>query len=445
MALSLSKLSWLLRRLNKQVWFRVTAFAVLGLATAVASVALKPFIPSDLSVKIGADSVDSILQILASSMLSVTTFSLSILTAAYATAGGNASPRVVRLLVEDGTSQTVLSTFIGAFVFSLVGIILLQTGVYGRSGRLILFGATLLVVLIVVISLLRWIAKLGLLGRVEDNLTRAEKAAHEALAERLAKPWLGGNRMIGAPPLDAVPLFSDRIGYLQYCDVPRLSQIATDHGLTLYLSVSAGDFVHTSLPLLHVLGLPEDPDGADPLRRQLLAAHTIEPQRSFDQDPRHGLRVLSEIAQRALSPGINDPGTAELSMGRMVDVLGQWTGPVEPELLYPLIWVPSLDAGEMLQIAFAPIARDGAANIEVQTVLQSSLLALSKIAPEVFAAEALKLSKLALVYSDPAIPVPAQRESLARLSGQIADLAQRAGSSEHVDSAPRFDGIAEKL
>jgi uncharacterized membrane protein len=445
MALSLSKLSWLLRRLNKQVWFRVTAFAVLGLATALASVALKPFIPSDLSVKIGADSVDSILQILASSMLSVTTFSLSILTAAYATAGSNATPRVVRLLVEDGTSQTVLSTFIGAFVFSLVGIILLQTGVYGLSGRLILFGATLLVVLIVVISLLRWIAKLGHLGRVEDNLTRAQKAAHEALAERLAEPWLGGNRMMGAPPLAAVPLYSDRIGHLQYCDVPQLSQIAEDHGLTLYLSVSTGDFVHTAQPLLHVLGLPEDAESADPLRAELLATFTIAPQRSFDQDPRQGLRVLSEIAQRALSPGINDPGTAELSMGRMVDVLGQWTGAVEPELRYPSIWVPSLEAGEMLQIAFAPIARDGAANFQIQTALQSALLALSQMAPEVFSSEALKLSKLALVYSGSAIPVPAQREALVQLSGRIADLAQQDEAREIVDSVQQYDGTAEKL
>lgn len=445
MALSLSKFRWQLRRLFRKVWFRVTSFALLGLATALASVALKGAIPADWSVKIGADSVESILEIMASSMLTVTTFSLSILTAAYASAGGNASPRVVKLLVEDGTSQNVLATFIGAFVFSLVGIILLQTGVYGQSGRLILFAVTLLVVLIVVISLLRWISKLGLLGRVEDNLMRADIAAHEALSERLAEPWLGGNRMIGAPPVAAAPILGDQIGYLQYCDIPRLSQIATDHRLQIYLSASPGDFVHTGRPLLHVLGLPADPEDADRLRDALLAAHTIDGSRSFDQDPRHGLRVLSEIAQRALSPGINDPGTAELSMGRMVHVLGQWTGPVEPDLRYPAIWVPALEAGEMLQIAFAPIARDGAANFQIQSVLQSALLALSQMSPEVFAAEALELSKLALGYSGAEIPVAAQQEALQRLSGQIADLAQAVATQKTVDWPQRNDDIAEKL
>ena len=81
------QLRWRLQELSQRVWVRVTAFAVLGVMTAVAGFAVKGLIPGDLPAKIGADAIESILQILASSMLAVTTFSLSILTAAYAAAG----------------------------------------------------------------------------------------------------------------------------------------------------------------------------------------------------------------------------------------------------------------------------------------------------------------------------------------------------------------------
>ena len=40
----------------------------------------------------------------------------------------------------------------------------------------------------------------------------------------------------------------------------------------------------------------------------IAATFVIGGSRVFDQDPRFGLLVLSEIASRALSPAVNDPG-----------------------------------------------------------------------------------------------------------------------------------------
>src|SRR5690606_41571550 len=70
----------------------------------------------------------SLLNIIASSMLAVTTFSLGVMTAAFSAATTNVTPRATRLLMEDDLTNNVLSTFIGAFLFSIVGIIVLKTG-----------------------------------------------------------------------------------------------------------------------------------------------------------------------------------------------------------------------------------------------------------------------------------------------------------------------------
>lgn len=48
---------------------------------------------------------------------------------------------------------------------------------------------------------------------------------------------------------------------------------------------------------------------------QIARAFLIGDERTFDDDPRFGLVVLSEIASRALSPAVNDPGTA-------IDIIG---------------------------------------------------------------------------------------------------------------------------
>jgi uncharacterized membrane protein len=45
------------------------------------------------------------------------------------------------------------------------------------------------------------------------------------------------------------------------------------------------------------------------------------PERTFEQDARFALRVLADIAIRALSPGVNDPTTATQTLDRIDSLL----------------------------------------------------------------------------------------------------------------------------
>lgn len=107
----ISRWSWLLRQLKRRLWFRASLLSVLAVATALAAILLEPFIPRDLSARIGAQAVDDILNILASSLLAVTIFSLSTAVSAYSAATSSVSPRATKLLIEDVTTQNVLATF----------------------------------------------------------------------------------------------------------------------------------------------------------------------------------------------------------------------------------------------------------------------------------------------------------------------------------------------
>ena len=175
-----SRWLWHLSQITRRMWFRASLFSILAVVTALAAIVLAPYIPSDLPTKIGADAVDNILGIIASSMLAVTTFSLSTMVAAYSAATSNVTPRATRLVMEDTTTQNVLATFIGSFLYSLVGIIALSTGAYGSTGRVVLFVVTAGVIVLIVVTLLRWIDHLSRLGRVTETTERVDHHGHRA-------------------------------------------------------------------------------------------------------------------------------------------------------------------------------------------------------------------------------------------------------------------------
>lgn len=152
---------WLATRIAKRLWFRATLFSLLGVVTALLAMVFKDAVPVSLPARIGADAVDKILGIIASSMLAVTTFSLSTMVSAYSAASSGVTPRATSLVMEDATTQNALATFIGSFLFSLVGIIALSTGAYGTQGRVVLFTVTIAVVVLIIYTLLRWIDHLS--------------------------------------------------------------------------------------------------------------------------------------------------------------------------------------------------------------------------------------------------------------------------------------------
>ena len=413
----LTRWRWRISQLSREIWVPVVGYAALGVGTAFLSIPVAPFVPDGLATAIGADAVDEVLSILASSMLAVTTFSLSIMVSAMAAASANATPRSTRLLREDRTAQNVLATFVGAFLFSVVGIVALHAGLYQAGGKPVLFVAAVVVIGLVVAALLRWIVHLTTFGRMADTLDRVETAAAEALAARVADPYLGGLRAEGPVPDHFTPVRAEIAGYVEHVDVAALETIAGTIGATLRVAALPGAFVHPGAPLVWRSGGMLDENQETELR----TAFSIGLSRSFDQDPRFGLIVLTEIASRALSPAVNDPGTAIDVIGRLLRVLSLWTEPAEPVQRYRNVLVPPIRVSDLLEDAFLPIARDGAGLVEVQIRLQKALAALVMMAPDVFGPSAAGMAERALGHARTALSQTTEVHGIAALAGATID------------------------
>lgn len=368
----------LLGRVARKIWFRAALFSCAGIGLALASRIMAPMMPEAFSVNLGQGSVDNILEILASSMLAVTTFSLTAMVQAYSAAATLGTPRATQLMLADPTSQNALSTFLGGFLFAIVGIVALSAGYYDATGRIILFLGTIVVIGVIALTLLRWISHVTAFGRMHDVIDRVEEAATEAMRGFAIAPTLGG-RSARMAPGEAIPVRPDEAGYVVFVDTGKLARLAEGHDLDLYLEALPGTLAHPGRPLLLAEGEVDNP-----LRDALVGAFSIEQHRTFDQDPRFGLISLAEIASRALSPAVNDPGTAIEILNSTHRVFLALLDPpdVDPPDPLPRIFVSRPTLAELVEAAFRPIARDGAKMVEVQIRLQKTLAALAAVAPD---------------------------------------------------------------
>lgn len=368
-----------LARLPRRIGFRLALFTVGALALVVLAAWAAPMLEDALSFDFGQGAVANLLQILATSMLAVTTFSLTAMISAYAAAAQGTTPRATQLLIADTTSQNALATFLGTFVFAIVGLVGLSIGGFGPGGKSVLFAGTLVVIALVVVTLLRWIHHLTTFGRVPDVIDRVESAATDAVRAFALSPHLGGVAPVAVP--DGASAVSARsAGYVTGVDMGRLQQMADAAGVTVHVDVLPGAFVGLGADLARVTGGGAD---ADVLER-MCGCFRVESHRTYEQDPRLGLVALAEIGSRALSPAVNDPGTAVEVLGAITRVMTVLftQGPDSEDVRHSRIHVPQVSVEDLIEDALRPLARDGAAQVEVGLRVQKVLSELARIAPD---------------------------------------------------------------
>ena len=419
-----SRWKWLLIHYGRQLWVRALLFALVGLLSALAAAVISPIVPAGWAAAVGADSLDNILGILASSLLAVATFSLSTMVAAYGSASSGTTPRVVQLLMADSRVQNAIATFIGGFLFSLVAIIALATGLYGEDGRIVLFAVTIVVAALIVITFIRSIEHVSRLGRVSDAIDRVATTATRVLSERRADPWLGGQPR-GGRLRPGFPLFTDRIGHVQHLDMAALQAVAAAADGEVHVEALPGKFIDPSRPIAWTSFAPDDA-----ARDRMRDAFTIDRHRSYDQDPRFGVVVLAEIGAKALSAGINDTGTAIEVLSALVRVLAAWLAPADqPEVRFDRVFLPEVAIEDLFEAAFYAIGHDGAAALPVGIKLQKTLAILARLGDERAVAAARHQSHLALARAKLVLRLPDDVERLAATAVELRQPAVRTASS----------------
>ena len=283
----MTKTEYLFRELRSSLWVKP---AIMGLAAAgwvTIAYLFAEYLPDKLKIGIEREILINLLGIMASTMLTVATFSVAAMVSAFGSVATTATPRATRIVMADRTTQNSLTSFLSAFIYAIVALVAISLGnYYGPGGRLLLFAGYCIMVGWVLISFVRWVDRVSKLGRMGDTLERVEEACREPFSSPDAMGTLGAKKA-GDHEISGAMVKSDVIGYVQNIDVEALDEIAGELGTTIRVLERPGAFVdpHNSLVVVADRDSLED-EIAERIRNCFVLGDT----RRVDLDPR--LRVL---------------------------------------------------------------------------------------------------------------------------------------------------------
>lgn len=428
-----NRLQFLFNRLRERLWVKPLIACILSVG-GVLLAQLADSVPIDWKVpEIAQGSVVDMLKIIAASMLGVATFAVASMVSAYASTGQSATARAFPLIVADDVSQNALSIFVGAFIYAIIALSATTNDYFGKAGRFTLFVLTLLTIVAVVLVFVRWVDSIARLGRLGAVIAKVEKATEDAMKRRQNEPWLGGVALRDAPL--GVPIHTERIGFLQRVDTDLLQRCATRHKLRISLAALPGASIVPSRPLAHLINDGVDSTAPDPA--EIEKAFVVGPLRQFDDDPRFGLVVLAEIGCRALSPAINDPGTAVAVLGTLHRLFALWARQAEAaEPACDRVSVPCLVLDEMVEQSFTAIARDGAHLVEVALQVQRVLGELGACDDAATRSAARRHADLALARAERALDFAPDLAQVRRCHASYGELASARASGSLQSSLP---------
>ncbi|MEO5651686.1 MAG: DUF2254 domain-containing protein [Marmoricola sp.] len=324
----------------------------------------------------GATGARSLLSTIAGAMISVTGLVFSITIVALQLASSQFSPRVLRTFLDDRIPQNALGVFAASFLYALTVLRSVIEGTSARSETVPQLAITMAYVLVLgsVAMFLWFIHHITLSISVGSVITEIGLETRAMLGRRTGDE--------SAAPGEARPLqpygeqsvaVAVSSGVLDVIDVATLCRVARQHDVRIEVLHRLGTFVPEGAPLAMVHGGAATEDWDTLVSRGLELAS----ERSMRQDVSYGLRQLVDVAERALSPGINDPTTAVQVIDQLHDLLrrlgaGRDLDGLEADAdgVVRLVTRP-WGFGDLLDLAVDEIAHWGADGIQVPRRLEA--------------------------------------------------------------------------
>jgi uncharacterized membrane protein len=331
------------------------------------------------------DSARSVFAAIAGGLITSITLVLSMMLVAVQLASSQFSPRTLRNWLGNRTIQHAVGFVLGTTVFCLLA--LRSTRSFGEDENAVVPHLTVLAA--VALAVMSLVAVVRTVDHIAHSLqvgTVADRVAAETIGviERFYRPEPGSIQVgvdSGAVrangsidvPIGATALEASTAGWVQQVDVDVVIDALPEHS-TGYLTATVGSFITDCSPIMWVAPPPSDPAAC---RTAMLEAFAFGDSRTMQQDLEFGIIQLTDIAVRALSPGVNDPSTATDVIAHLGNVMtALWERPalstthrsgtrtlVRHRPTHP----------ELLDRAFSPIIHYGSSDRQVVSTMRQVL------------------------------------------------------------------------
>jgi uncharacterized membrane protein len=306
------------RYLRESLWVLPSLGGVLGWTLGLLATDLGAVTDASTRWQYSASTAEAVLAAVVAASVGLVGFVVTVSVLIVQMATGTFSARYMRIFYRDWAFKAVLGVLIGAFTYSYTLMRHVEVDNVPNLG-VTLAGTFLgLGILLFVIFLDRAIHRLRPVAVAALVAKAGRRALHEVLAEA-ARP--DAPAVVPAPyhspgePVLVVTML--RGGAIQAIDVRGLGKWAHANDSLVVLRHPVGDFVSAGAALIEVYGHDPGPGAEDRLRAMV----ALGVERTIEQDPAFAVRIMVDIAIRALSPAVNDPTTAVQVLDHLEDLL----------------------------------------------------------------------------------------------------------------------------
>lgn len=332
----------LIDSLRTQLW----PIPLIAVAVAAVLGQVVPFIDGllddDVSVSLsgllfggGPEAARSLLETIASSMITVTSLTFSLTVVTLQLASSQFSPRLLRTFTRDRFVHNTLALFLATFVFALTVLRSIRVETSAGPGFVPEIAVTAAFVLAIasVVGLVLFLAHLSRQIRVETMLRDVHREVDQTLDQVF--PTRDAEK-IAEPPSErpGLPISARSSGFLIRIDPKTAVAAATTAEAFVVVDAVPGRSVITGTPVARVWtmnGTALEDKRLEELDEGLIRAFRTGFERTSTQDAGFGLQQLLDVTNKALSPAVNDPTTAVHALSHISAVLcslvGRTTGP----------------------------------------------------------------------------------------------------------------------
>ncbi|PSL40969.1 putative membrane protein [Planomicrobium soli] len=340
----------------------------------------KEYIPSILLTNV--DLAKNIMGTLSGALLTMSTFTFSTILVVLTMYSSQFSPRALKNFVHDKVTWRVLGVFLGGFIYNTLSLLFMRQHLYTHDvistfvGILIAFYClAAFTYFIHYIATTVQVTKLieTLIQETEEVISHFKNLQENKVVISDSSHW--------SPNGEKEIVLAENEGYLQFLALEKLIDYAEEHGLEIQIEAAIGEFVYKGMQIMQIYAKEE-------IEFKLDSCYLIGNERVTEQDISYSLQKLVEIALRAISPGINDPNTANDIIVRLGGLLGK-IGHLEtgdlvlankegaPLVLYRF---PSYEA--VLYNVFFQLSHYGKEDISVLFSMADALGIAAKVSPE---------------------------------------------------------------
>ncbi|MEO5841950.1 MAG: DUF2254 domain-containing protein [Acidimicrobiales bacterium] len=306
--------SWMER--SRASLFLVPTFGLLGaLLMGVATITIDSRLDWDASdLPLGfsstVESARAILSTIAGATITFAgiAFSISLLTIQGAT--NQYSPRVVHTLFRDPFNKRVMALVVGTFTYCLIVLRSVRSPLESSGDPVIPHASVALAVVLGIATILATVAFIDHSAHFMDVSEILGRVSRDAIA-RIHSEWTPHRATReGSSAVTTMPghtLRYEQSGWIQRIDTDAMLRLIAEGG-TLQLDAQPGRYAIAGTRLGLLTPAPADPQA---IERAICAEIAVGDTRTMQQDVSYGLRQLVDVTLRALSPGINDPTTAQ--------------------------------------------------------------------------------------------------------------------------------------